>query len=138
MSRRTAGRKHVKFNLADIHLESIQANAKHVANSEARAEKRLRQRTDEKDFLGPLTVDGYNPIASVEEGPGDSIPAPTTRMKWRYIELLVDSGAVDNVASPKLLLEYFVRQPDGSKCGLHYLAAYIGRIPDMGEQHLLS
>ena len=55
---------------------------------------------------------------------------------WRLIELLVDSGAVDNVASPDVFPEYRIRQSEGSKKGLHYLAANNGSIPNVGKQHL--
>ena len=44
--------------------------------------------------------------------------------------------AVDNVADPALFPDYFVRQSEGSKRGLQYLAANNGRIPNTGEQHL--
>ena len=46
----------------------------------------------------------------------------------RYVELLVDSGAVDNVGDPRAIPEYKLRESDGSRNGLHYLAANNGKI----------
>jgi hypothetical protein len=55
---------------------------------------------------------------------------------WRYIELLVDSGAVDNVGDPRVFPEYRLRESDGSRNGLHYLAANNGNIKNEGEINL--
>ena len=55
---------------------------------------------------------------------------------WRVVELLVDSGAVDNVGDPKSCPEYSLRASEGSKNNLHYLAASNGKIKDQGEQLL--
>ena len=55
---------------------------------------------------------------------------------WRYMELLVDSGAVDNVGDPRAFPEYRLRESDGSRSGLHYLAANNGKIKNEGELNL--
>jgi hypothetical protein len=55
---------------------------------------------------------------------------------WRYVELLVDSGAVDNVGDPRAFPEYKLRESDGSRSGLHYLAANNGKIKNEGELNL--
>ena len=38
--------------------------------------------------------------------------------------------------SAALFPEYRIRQPEGSKKGLHYVDAVNGSIPSVGEQHL--
>ena len=48
----------------------------------------------------------------------------------------MDSGAVDNVGDPKSFPEYSLRASEGSKNGLHYLAANNGKIKNQGEQLL--
>ena len=77
-----------------------------------------------------------NAIASIEGVRKDSVNILYKNKHWRLIELLVDSGAVDNVASPHPFPEYRIRQSEGSKKGLHYFAANNGSIPNVGEQHL--
>ena len=52
------------------------------------------------------------------------------------MELLVDSGAVDNVGDPRAFPEYKLRESDGSRNGLHYLAANNGKIKNQGDIHL--
>ena len=52
------------------------------------------------------------------------------------MELLVDSGAVDNVGDPRAFPEYKLRESDGSRNGLHYLAANNGKIKNEGELNL--
>ncbi len=75
-----------------------------------------------EESIDALTFDKAHTVASVE---GKNVPnkAPKNNASWRYVELLVDSGAVDNVGDPKSLLEYRLREGEGSRCGLHYLAA---------------
>ena len=55
---------------------------------------------------------------------------------WRIVELMVDSGAVDNVGHPKLFPKYSLRASGGSKNRLHYLAANNGKTNIQGEQLL--
>ena len=50
--------------------------------------------------IGPidaLTFDKINTVASV----GGTPAAPDRMNNWRYVELLVESGAVDNVGDPR-------------------------------------
>ncbi len=65
-----------------------------------------------------MTVDGYNAIARSDEELAESILVRTAKKKWRYIELMVASGAVDNVSDPAVFPECFVRESGGSKRGL--------------------
>ena len=52
------------------------------------------------------------------------------------MELLVDSGAVDNVGDPRAFPEYKLRESDGSRNGLHYLAANNGKMKNVCELNL--
>ena len=51
---------------------------------------------------------------------------------WGLVEVQVDSGAVDNVANRASFLEYRLRESEGSRNGLHYLAANDGKIKKQG------
>ena len=60
-----------------------------------------------------MTFDRANTVAS-----GGGTPAAPDKMNnWRYVELLVDSGAVDNVGDPRAFPEYKLRESDGSRNG---------------------
>ena len=74
--------------------------------------------------IDALTFDMANTVASIG---GDRV-TPDNMQNWRYIEVLVDSGAVDNVGDPRAFPEYRLRESDGSRNGLHYLAANNGNI----------
>ena len=76
--------------------------------------------------------DKINTVASI----GGTPAAPDTMNNWRYVELLVDSGAVDNVGDPRAFPEYKLRESEGSRNGLHYLAANNGKINNEGELNL--
>ena len=76
-----------------------------------------------------LTTEKYRPVSSVEDQAGASD-------LWRCVELLVDSGAVDNVGDPREFPEYRVKPSAGSLAGLSYVAANKGKIANEGEQHL--
>ncbi len=78
------------------------------------------------------TFDKANTVASM----GGEMAAPEKMNNWRYVELLADSGAVDNVGDPKSFPEYRLRESEGSRSGLHYLAANNGGIRNQGEQLL--
>ena len=80
-----------------------------------------------------LTFELSHTVASVEGG-ATSMKAPKT--SWRCVELLVDSGAVDNVGDPRSFPEDSLRASEGSRNGLHYLAANNGKIKNQGEQLL--
>jgi hypothetical protein len=82
--------------------------------------------------IDALTFDKANTVASV----GGQAAVPETRKNWRYMELLVDSGAVDNDGDPRAFPEYKLRESDGSRNGLHYLAANNGKIKNEGELNL--
>ena len=85
--------------------------------------------------IGPidaLTFDKINTVASI----GGTPAAPDKLHNWRYVELLVDSGAVDNVGDPRAFPEYKLRESEGSRNGLHYLAANNGKIKNEGELNL--
>jgi len=82
--------------------------------------------------IDALTFDKANTVASV----GGQAAIPETRKNWRFMELLVDSGAVDNVGDPRAFPEYKLRESDGSRNGLHYLAANNGKIKNEGEINL--
>ena len=81
-------------------------------------------------FVGALTVENYNGVSSVEDRAQAS-------QSWRCVELLVDSGAVDNVGDPHDFPEYAIKASEGSKAGMHYVAANKGKIRNQGEQHLI-
>ena len=49
--------------------------------------------------IDALTFDRANTVASV----GGQTATPEKVKNWRYIELLVDSGAVDNVGDPRVV-----------------------------------
>ena len=80
-----------------------------------------------------MTLNKAHIVASVE---GKSMPNKAPKDNWRYVELLVDSGVVDNVGDPKSFPEYRIRESEGSRSGLHYLAANNGNIRNQGEQLL--
>ncbi len=82
--------------------------------------------------IGALTFDKANTVASI----GGEVAAPEKMNNWRYVELLVDSGAVDNVGDPRAFPEYKLRDNGGSRNGLHYLAANNGKIKNEGELNL--
>ena len=82
--------------------------------------------------IDALTFDKLNTVASV----GGTSASPDSIKNWRYVELLVDSGAVDNVGDPRAFPEYKLRESDGSRNGLHYLAANNGKIRNEGELNL--
>ena len=82
--------------------------------------------------IDALTSDRANTVASI----GGEPAAPDKMNNWRYVELLVDSGAVDNVGDPRAFPEYKLRESDGSRNGLHYLAANNGKIENEGELNL--
>jgi hypothetical protein len=79
--------------------------------------------------LSALTTAKYRPVSSVEDQAGASD-------LWRCVELLADSGAVDNVGDPREFPEYRVKPSAGSLAGLSYVAANKGKIANEGEQHL--
>jgi len=107
----------------DVHNENLTANAKHIADLQALEEKRRHNGPDTR-LIDALTFDKANTVASV----GGQTAAPEKVKTWRYMELLVDSGAVDNVGDPRAFPEYKLRESDGSRNGLHYLAANNGNI----------
>ena len=74
--------------------------------------------------IDALTFGRANTVASIG---GDRV-TPENMKNWIYIEVLVDSGAVDNIGDPRALPEYRLRESDGSRNGLHYLAANNGNI----------
>ena len=51
--------------------------------------------------IDALTFDKANTVASI----GGDMAAPEKMNNWRYVELLVDSGAVDNVGDPRAFPE---------------------------------
>ena len=85
------------------------------------------------ESVDALTFDKARTVASVG---GKGMPNKAPIDGWRCVELLVDSGAVDNVADPRSLPEYRLRESEGSRSGLHYLAASNGMIKNQGEQLL--
>ena len=52
---------------------------------------------------------------------------------YTRLEVTVDSGAAASVIPEKLLPGHAIRPSEGSKAGVHYLAADGGRIPNLGE-----
>ena len=83
--------------------------------------------------IDALTFDRANTVASI----GGESAAPEKMKNWRYVELLVDSGAVDNVGDPRAFPEYKLRESDGSRNGLHYLVANHGEIKNEGGAQLV-
>ena len=106
-------------------------NSKFATNLQALEKKRGHGGHNARP-IDALTFDRANTIASV----GGQTATPETVKNWRYIELLVDSGAVDNVGDPRVFPEYRLRESDGSRNGLHYLAANNGKIKNEGELNL--
>ena len=95
-------------------------------------EKNRRHKEHDTRTIDGLTFDKANTVASV----GGQAATPEMRKNWRFMELLVDSGAVDNVGDPRAFPEYKLRESDGSRNGLHYLAANNGKIKNEGELNL--
>ena len=69
---------------------------------------------ENEDSVDALTFGKAHIVASVE---GKSMPNKAPKDNWRYAELLVDSGAVDNVGDPKSFPEYRLRESEGSRRG---------------------
>ena len=65
--------------------------------------------------IDALTFDRPNTVASI----GGEQASPDNMKNWRYVELLVDSGAVDFVGDPRAFPEYKLRESDGSRSGPH-------------------
>ena len=84
--------RHVHFDLElnDVHLSNLRANAVHVSRIKDLEMKRKRS---DSEIVGALTTERPNGVSSSGD-PGENISG------WRCIELLVDSGAVYNVADP--------------------------------------
>ena len=96
------------------------------------------QESSDGDFIGARIFGVPNAIASIDDVRKDYLHILYKNKHWRLIELLVDSGAVDNVASPNLFPEYSIRQSEGSKKGLHYVIANNGSIPNVGSNTFVS
>ena len=56
--------------------------------------------------------------------------------KFRKVQILVDSGAAENVLPPDLLPEYEVHEGDAKKNGVRYMTADGNEIPNLGELDL--
>ena len=112
--------------LSDVHLSNLRENALHVSRIKELEAKRTQSGSS---WVGALTAEKYNGVSStgdpIEDSPG-----------WRCVELLVDSGAVDNVADPQEFPEYSVKPSEGSRAGMYYIAANKGKIKNQGEQRL--
>ena len=106
-------------------------NSKFTTNLQALEEKRGHSEHSTRP-IDALTFDRANTVASV----GGQTATPEEVKNWRYIELLVDSGAVDNVGDPRAFPEYKLRESDGSRNGLHYLAANHGKIKNLSLIHI--
>ena len=52
----------------------------------------------------------------------------------KHLELTIDSGAAEHVIGPKILLHVPVQTSEGSKKGVHYVAANGTKIVNQGEQ----
>ena len=50
--------------------------------------------------------------------------------------ITIDSGAAESVISPGMLKEIPIRESEGSRAGLCYVAANGGKMPNMGEKHV--
>ena len=94
------------------------------------ADLEMTRKRSDSEIVGALTTEKPNGVSSLGD-PGENISG------WRCVELLVDSGAVDNVADPKEFPEYPIEPSDGSRAGMYYIAANKGMIQNQGEQHLL-
>ena len=110
-----------------MHLSNLREHALHISRIKALETKRSQSGPP---LVGALTTEKYNGVASLGD-PVDVSPG------WRCIELLVDSGAVDNVADPKEFPEYSVKPSEGSRAGMYYIAANKGKIKNEGEQRLV-
>jgi hypothetical protein len=53
---------------------------------------------------------------------------------YQRVDILVDSGAVENAVGPQHLPGYDILPSEGSRSELHYLVLDGGRIPNKGEQ----
>ena len=83
-------------------------------------------------LLGPLLLESECCV-------GDLMPlreGPRLRKEfagYTRMEVTVDSGVAASVIPEKLLPGHAIRPSEGSKAGVHYLAADGGRIPNLGE-----
>ena len=64
-------------------------------------EKKRRHKEHDTRTIDALTFDKANTVASI----GGQTATPETVKNWRYMELLVDSGAVDNAGDPRVFPE---------------------------------
>jgi hypothetical protein len=89
----------------------------------------IKKSNNEFNFLGPLTVEG-----------GVISPVQHEKSKdWngmRFTEVMVDSGASEHVASPTSFPEVEMKESEGSRSGLNYVAANGHKIPNIGQQDI--
>ena len=71
---------------------------------------------DTQESIAALTFGKAHIVASAE-GQTKSTPAKPPKRNWRNVELLVDSGAVDDVGDPKSFPEYKMRDGEGHAAG---------------------
>jgi hypothetical protein len=94
-----------------------------------RTSKRFRKLTPAEEWkmgISPLyreEIETINLVAAKEEWKG-----------LQRVDILVDSGAVENVAGPSHMIGYPILESEGSRNDQHYLVADGGRIPNYGEQ----
>ena len=69
----------------------------------------------------------WNPICAINGTPKASF------QKYRKIQILVDSGAAENVLPPDLLPDYEIQEGEARKNGVKYMTADGNEIPNLGE-----
>ena len=72
----------------------------------------------------------WTPICSIK-----GTPKPDYQ-KYRKIQILVDSGAAENVLPPDLLPDYAVEEGEARKNGVRYMTADGNEIPNLGELNM--
>jgi len=95
-----------------IHLQALEEKRRRMEKGSAgSAPATVVKHTTRHDIspIDALTFDKANTVASI----GGDTAAPEKMNNWRYVELLVDSGAVDNVGDPRAFAEYKLRESDG-------------------------
>ena len=72
----------------------------------------------------------WNPICAIKGTP------KADYQKYRKVQILVDSGAAENVLPPDLLPDYEIQEGEAKKNGVRYMTADGNEIPNLGELDL--
>jgi hypothetical protein len=73
-------------------------------------------------------------ILFAEGGSVGALPTASQPRQPQFKEIMIDSGAAEHVAAPDDFPNSLVMPSEGSRTGVHYVAANGARLPNMGEQ----